>query len=226
MASAEGDYTGSAGGEVEDNSLGRLLTLSDGVFAIAMTLLALDLRVPDLPEPVTNAALLAELDRELPSILTFLLSFYVVASYWASHHRLMRSVTTTHPKLVRHTMPLLLVVAAMPFPTSLLGRYGSVPIALALYGVVNVLAVLLLLWLRHDVESFGLAAEPADPDEWRWSGWELRGNLVVFLLCIPAGYVLGDKGPYVLVLLVFSSRAAPAWQRLRRRGSKRVPVGR
>jgi uncharacterized membrane protein len=156
MATAEGDYTGSTRGKVEDNSLGRLLTLSDGVFAIAMTLLALDLRVPELPDPVTNTALLDELGRELPSILTFLLSFYVVANYWFSHHRLMRSVTTTHPRLLRHTLPLLLVVAAMPFPTSLLGRYASVPIALALYGVVSVLAVL-LLWLRHD-------------DRWRCAG--------------------------------------------------------
>ncbi|HEY3692918.1 MAG TPA: TMEM175 family protein [Pseudonocardiaceae bacterium] len=79
MATAEGDYTGSTRGNVEDNSLGRLLTLSDGVFAIAMTLLAVDLRVPELPDPVTNTALLDELGRELPSILTFLLSFYVVA---------------------------------------------------------------------------------------------------------------------------------------------------
>jgi hypothetical protein len=107
----------------------------------------------------------------------------------------MRSVTTTHPRLLRHTLPLLLVVAAMPFPTSLLGRYASVPIALALYGVVNVLAVLLLLWLRHDVESFRLATAPVDPDEWRRFGWELRGNLVVFLLCIPAGTSSEAKGP-------------------------------
>ncbi|MFL6150390.1 MAG: TMEM175 family protein [Pseudonocardiaceae bacterium] len=154
MATAEGDYTGSTRGNVEDNSLGRLLTLSDGVFAIAMTLLAVDLRVPELPDPVTNTALLDELGRELPSILTFLLSFLRRRDYWFSHHRLMRSVTTTHPRLLRHTMPLLLVVAAMPFPTSLLGRYASVPIALALYGVVNVLAV---LWLRHD-------------DRWRCAG--------------------------------------------------------
>ena len=72
MAIAEGDYTGSTGGKVEDNSLGRLLTLSDDVFAIATTLLALDLRVPELPDPVTNTALLDELGRELPSVLTVL----------------------------------------------------------------------------------------------------------------------------------------------------------
>jgi uncharacterized membrane protein len=212
MATTEGDYTGSTDGKVEDNSLGRLPTLSDGVFAIAMTLLALNLRLPELPDPVTNTTLLDQLGRELLSILTFLLSFYVVASYWLSHHRLMRSVTTTHPRLLRHTLPLLLVVAAMPFPTSLLGRYGSVPIALALYGVVNVLAGL-LLWLRHDVESFRLATAPVDPEQWRRSGWKLRGDLVVFLLRIPAGYVLGGKGPYVLILLFFGNRAAPAWRR-------------
>jgi uncharacterized membrane protein len=54
MESAEGGYAATE----EDNSLGRLLTLSDGVFAIAMTLLALDLTVPELPDPVTNTALL------------------------------------------------------------------------------------------------------------------------------------------------------------------------
>jgi hypothetical protein len=48
----------------------------------------------------------------------------------------------------------------------------------------------------------------------------LRGNLVVFLLCIPAGYVLAGKRPDVLVLSFFSSRAAPAWRRWQRRGSE------
>jgi hypothetical protein len=129
----------------------------------------------------------------------------------------MRSVTTTHPRLLRHTLPLLLVVAAMPFPTSLLGRYASVPIALALYGV-NVLGCC----------CCGCATT-SSPSGWpphRWIrtwrrfGWELRGNLVVFLLCIPAGYVLGGKGPYVLALLFFSNRAAPARRRWQRRGSE------
>jgi hypothetical protein len=48
----------------------------------------------------------------------------------------------------------------------------------------------------------------------------LRGNLVVFLLRIPSGYVLAGKRPYVLVLSFFSSRAAPAWRRWQRRGSE------
>lgn len=152
MASAEGDYQGTSGDVVEDNSLGRLLALSDGVFAIAMTLLALDLRVPEIPDPVSNTELLEALYNELPSIGAFLLSFYVVGSYWFAHHRLMRSVTTTHPRLLVHTLPLLVLVAALPFPSGLLARYGAKPpVAFLVYALVNILAVLVLLRLRHDV---------------------------------------------------------------------------
>jgi uncharacterized membrane protein len=96
----------------KDNSLGRLLTLSDGVFAIAMTLLALDLRVPDLHD-ATNASLQHALRHQVPNYLSFLISFYVVASYWRRHRRLMRSVDSA---LIDQTVLLLLLVAAMPFP--------------------------------------------------------------------------------------------------------------
>jgi uncharacterized membrane protein len=99
----------------KDNSLGRLLTLSDGVFAIAMTLLALDLRVPDLHD-ATNASLQHALRHQVPNYLSFLISFCVVASYWRRHRRLMRSVEIIDSALIDQTVLLLLLVAAMPFP--------------------------------------------------------------------------------------------------------------
>lgn len=209
MDSAEGDYPGNDPGsaaKIEDNSLGRLLALSDGVFAIAMTLLALDLRLPELGEDATPARVTQALASEWPSVLTYLLSFYVVASYWLTHHRLMRSVTATHPRLLAHTIMLLLLVAALPFPSSLLAGYASAPISLVVYGGVNVVASVVLLWLRHDVESYGLSTAPADPVGWARSGWELRGNLVVFVLCMPAGYLFGDWGALTLALLAVSGR--------------------
>jgi uncharacterized membrane protein len=221
--SAEGDETVTAAGTVlEDNSLGRLLALSDGVFAIAMTLLALDLRVPDLGDPATDAQLRHALVLEAPSFLTFLVSFYVVASYWVFHRLLMRSVTATHPRLMVHTLPLLLLVAALPFPSSLLARYGSEPTALVVYGVVNVAASLLLLWLRHDIEAYGLSTGSADQGAWFRYGWALWGNVAVFALCIPAGYVLGGKAPFVLLLLLLSGdRSSALWLRWRRRSTRR-----
>jgi uncharacterized membrane protein len=224
MESAEGDYAGTTevAGKVEDNSLGRLLALSDGVFAIAMTLLALDLRVPDLGDGVTEAALEHALAEATPSYVTFLLSFYVVAGYWTAHHRLMRSVTSTHPRLVWHTLRLLLVVAALPFPSSLLAEYASRPISLAVYGGVNAVAAGLIVWIHHDVAALGLGSPPTDLDDERRARFEQWGNLVVFLICIPSGFVFGAYGLWALALLFVSGRL-PAlwllWRRSRRRGT-------
>ncbi len=149
-----------------DNSLGRLLTLSDGIFAISMTLLALDLQVPDLGSHPTDASLRHHLAANNASYLSFLLTFYVVAGYWRQHRRLLRSVVTTHPALIRDTLALLLFVAAMPFPASLLGRYGSEPISLAIYGAVNALATLSLIVTSADVRQ-ARASRPQRPADGR-----------------------------------------------------------
>jgi uncharacterized membrane protein len=200
----------------EDNSLGRLLALSDGVFAIAMTLLALDLQVPVLHGHVTSQQLMHALAQQTDSYWSFILSFYVIAIYWGAHRRLMRSVTAFNPNLVRDTAFLLLIVAALPFPTSLLGKYGGTAFALALYGAVNALAQLALIALTYDVRRSDPASRkaetPADHLAW-WTGWL---NLGVFLLCIPAGYVLGSNGPFVLLLLILTNRL-PLLRKLARR---------
>ncbi len=128
----------------------------------------------------------------------------------------MRSVAVFNPALVRDTAFLLLIVAAMPFPTSLLGRYGGIPFALALYGAFNALATVALIVLAHDVRrcdpSVRSAETPADHLA-RWTRWL---NLGVFLLCIPAGYLFGHNGPFVLLLLVVTNRL-PQLKKLARR---------
>lgn len=212
----------------EDNSLGRLLALSDGVFAIAMTLLALDLTVPDnLGSHPTSQQLIHALAQHTDRYWSFLLSFYIIAIYWGAHRRLMRSVVTFTPNLVRDTIFLLLLVAAMPFPTSLLGEYGGTPFALAVFGAICALATLALIVLTYDVrrsDPGGRKAEtPADELAW-WTSWL---NLGVFLLCIPAGYVLGSNGPFVLLLLVLTNRL-PQLKRLAHRyliGPRRFRIG-
>jgi uncharacterized membrane protein len=187
--------------EMEDNSLGRLLTLSDGVFSIAMTLLALDLQVPHVGSHPSDATLRHALAHNSSSYLSFLVSFYVIASYWQRHRRIMRFVIATHPRLIRHTIFLLAIVAAMPFLASLLGNYGGTPIALALYGAFNALATLMILQLAHDVRELKLIGRHARVATDALPRWAIVSNLGVFLLCIPAGYVLGSHGPWVLVLL-------------------------
>ena len=208
----------------EDNSLGRLLTLADGVFAIAMTLLALDLAVPTAEElkgeygHATNHALQHYLAAHSANYLSYFLSFYLVANYWMRHRQLMRSVITVHPALIRDTLLLLLIVAAMPFPSALLGTYGSFPISLALYGATNVVATVVLMVLDHDIRRLDLADGIATTREYthRWQTWH---SLSVFVLCIPAGYVLGRHGPYILLLLALPNRVALIGRLFRRRAA-------
>jgi uncharacterized membrane protein len=182
----------------EDNSLGRLLALSDGVFAIAMTLLALDLRLPDLGKHPTDGALRDALGDQVPSLLAFAITFYVVASYWGTHRRLMRRVTEVGPGLIGHTIVVLLLVAGLPFPASVLAEHGDLPSGLAFYGAYNVVAIVALLLLRRDIVGLGAADDAG--------AFSLIANGVVFALCIPAGYVLGDDGPFVLLLLIVAGR--------------------
>jgi uncharacterized membrane protein len=198
-AHVRADTSGSA--TPADNSLGRLLTLSDGIFAIAMTLLALDMKVPDLGNRPGDAALRHALAANGDTYWSFLLTFYVIGSYWVRHRKLMRSVVTSHPALIRDTLALLLAVAAMPFPASLLGRYGSEPISLALYGAVNAVATGSLVVMSRDVRRLKLSdGEFPESDDFGRRETGLL-NLVAFVLLVPAGYLFGSKGLYVLLVL-------------------------
>jgi uncharacterized membrane protein len=192
---AEGDEPPQGG---EDNSLGRLLALADGVFAIAMTLLALDLRLPDIGAHVTDGQLRHALGDQWRAYLSFVISFYVVGSYWAAHRRSMRRVAGWDASLVGPTLLVLLLVAALPFPASVLATYGDRPSALALYCVFNVALILALLQLRGRI-----GADAMDPTE-RLRMW---ADLAVFLLCIVGAYVLRGNAPLLLLLLLLSGRA-------------------
>jgi uncharacterized membrane protein len=190
----------------EDNSVGRLLALSDGVFAIAMTLLALDLKVPDVGSHPSDAHLRHALAANSDSYLAFLVSFYVIAATWGRHRRLLRSVIALNSTVVRDTLLLLLTVTVVPFAASLLGEYGSTPISLVVYGSVSIVSTLTLMLLSRDLRRGGLldplGPSPADYTH-SWNSW---WTLAVFVLCLPAGYVLGSHGPWVLVLLAVPTR--------------------
>ncbi|MFF5563760.1 TMEM175 family protein [Streptomyces sp. NPDC012623] len=206
---------------VGERSMGRLFGLSDAVFAIAMTLLALDLGVPALNSP-TEGELRHALAGQGSHFLAFLLSFYVASVYWRRHHTEMRDVRVSHPALVRRTMILLLAVSALPFASNLLGSYGSrAGIVLAVYAGVNVVAIAALLLLRHAVRHHRLSTEPGPRPE----AVELWFDLAAMLLAVPAGYLLPGHGVVALiVLLVVSGRAG--WfmtRRRRRRDSARLP---
>jgi uncharacterized membrane protein len=106
----------------------RLEAFSDGVFAIAVTLLILEVRVPVLAV-VSNHDLLAALARLWPSFFAFVLSFLVVLLIWINHHELFRMVQGVDRLLLFANGALLLMVTFVPFPTGMLARYMGTPAA-------------------------------------------------------------------------------------------------
>jgi uncharacterized membrane protein len=112
----------------------RLEAFSDGVFAIVITLLILDIRIPD----VDYAHLPAALREALPRILAYAMSFIVIGLYWVSHHNSMQSIRKIDRAFLWMNILLLLCVSFIPFPTSLLGRYPFRALPIIIYGLTLV----------------------------------------------------------------------------------------
>jgi uncharacterized membrane protein len=126
----------------------RLETLTDGIFAIAMTLLVLNLQVPRIPAALASARLPHELSALWPKILSFVLSFVVVGVYWVGHHNQFHYIRRADRLFMWLNILFLLFIAVVPFSAGLLGTYVRQQIAVAIYGLnlVAVGAVLYLIW--------------------------------------------------------------------------------
>lgn len=133
----------------------RLEMFSDGVFAIAITILVLNL---DVPELVKGAALNHDLWRALadqwPKLVSYAISFGIVGLYWVGHHLMFHYIRHTDRMFLFLNNLYLMVIAFMPFPAALLGRYGSTQAAVVVYAGTLIVAGLLYtnLWMyatRH-----------------------------------------------------------------------------
>ena len=120
-------------------SLGRLLAFSDGVFAIAITILVLDL---DVPEGLTDAALRAELGQLTPQLLSAALSFAIIGRFWIAHHALFDRIRTADRPLLVLGTALLAPIVLIPFVTKLLAEYVNTAIAVIAYSVTVAAAAL------------------------------------------------------------------------------------
>lgn len=159
-------------------SRSRLEFLFDGIFAIAITLLVLDLKVPDIADRHSGQELAAQLARDLPTFGSYLLSFLVLGMFWYRHNHSFRFVRRiTEPMLALH-MVQMACAAFFPFCASLIGRYPTNPLSLVVYAGCIFLYVWagLLNWIAARKAG---ALEIADAEYRRMRKRQLRGCLVV-----------------------------------------------
>jgi len=167
----------------------RIVNLSDGVFAIAITLLVLDIRVPDIPESMVASRLPSALLLLWPNYLGYFLSFVGISAFWTIHHSIFRPIRAYDRVLLYFNFLFLMVVAFVPFPTSLLGEYGDHQLPVAIYAATLAVGRLLLTAISwHSARNDRLLDEPQDPATVRY--FLMRGLTIpaIFLLSIVLSF--------------------------------------
>ena len=173
----------------------RVLALSDGVFAIIVTLLVLEIHVPEFGPGQTLRNALREIR---PSLIAFLISFVVVAIAWAGHRDLFALIRRTDRGIVWLNFLYLLPLSVLPFGAAMLATYERDPIALRIYGMILVATVVtrLATWLYATTRTHILIT-PVDPRS-RRAG--------VLLVAFPGlGYLLAmlvaEPAPTVAIVI-------------------------
>jgi uncharacterized membrane protein len=199
----EAATSGSAGSAAEDPAerrfdYDRTVALSDGVFAIALTLLVLNVSAPSLG-PGHEGVLGSRLLDHGQEYLSYALGFAVIALLWVRHHTLYRGIDRIDTRLTVNNLVYLGLVAFLPYPTRILGLYGSQPAAIVLYATtVTAVTIVARLMIVHAMRA-GLLSDAGRREVRRREHWVIVP--VVFLLSIPISFVSTSAALYSWALL-------------------------
>ncbi|MEG9249124.1 TMEM175 family protein [Arthrobacter sp. Soc17.1.1.1] len=182
-------------------STDRTVFFSDAVFAIAMTLLVLDLEVPDgLAPDQVGAALVGQVSH----FFSFALSFAVIGSAWLNHHRKFSVIVRYDVRLQVLNLLLLFFVALLPLPTSVLSEYGgtSSPWPVVVYAAVvaGVYSMLDVLWVY--AWRAKLMAPTVDRDLYLYVFRGLLPVPLVFAVSIPVAFLMPGNAMYLWLLII------------------------
>ncbi len=171
--------------ESAQRELDRVGGFSDGVFAVAITLLVLNIEVPRLTD---DEKLTTALDDLVPDVTAYFIAFAVIGLFWYGHHKAWSRLRRTTPRLVWSNLLLLSLIALMPFTTALMGSYGDQPISIVLYAANVGLAALADSHVDKVAFDEGLAVPTSDA-EWRAQLVTGRLRPAIFFASIPIAFL-------------------------------------
>jgi uncharacterized membrane protein len=186
-------------GEPSD-SRDRIVALSDGVVAIAITLLVLDI-VPHIPDAVTGSQLVNELVAMAPRLVAYILSFVVIGRLWDYHRSFFRYIHRTDSRVIWVNLLALLWITLIPATAALLGSHWMEPVAVSLYAFNLILATASLWLLWRYVSSAGYVRhEELHVRTGQYIDRYVAITLVGYALAIPAAF-LSTPVAFVIVFL-------------------------
>ena len=184
----------------------RLEALVDGVFAVVMTLLVLDITVPSPTQPHAVAHLVRNLMALKPTVLSYALSFVIAGIYWVGHHNQFAYIRRTDRPLLWINILFLMCVAFIPFSAALLARYPEQRVAVIVYGA-NLIVVGLVLYLHwwYATRNHRLVDADLDPHVVRLATTRILMAPVIYVAAIGLSFLntAVSIGIYILVPMLY-----------------------
>jgi uncharacterized membrane protein len=172
--------------QIANRSLERVGALSDGLFAIAMTLIVLEIRVPELGPHATDGDIATALGALAPRFVTYLLSFLTLGIFWNGQQTQLSYLARGNRDLAWLSLLFLAIVALFPFTTSLLAEYLESRLALGLYWLDIAFCGLALLAIWTYIERAGLLRDDVGPEV----GRAVRRRILVAQALYLTGFLI------------------------------------
>jgi uncharacterized membrane protein len=167
----------------------RTLALSDGVFAIAMTLLVVGIALPTLDNAGSASEMLDAFDDLSESFISFFISFAVIGRYWVAHQEQFSMLARMDRGFVGLNLVYLTFIALLPFPTDLLGNYFENPISIAVYAAnIAIISGMEVVLFRKAYRA-DLLTHPMPELVYRWGVLGASSPLPLFILSIPIAFL-------------------------------------
>ncbi len=198
-----------AGSRVE-----RLTLFSDAIFAFAMTLLAVNIRVPEIAQGLVGSRLSIELANLTPKFIGYGLSFFISGSYWVFYHRIFTNIKRYDLTLIWLNIAFLFLVVLIPFPSDLIGRFLTQQVSVLIYSTMMAATgfALSLIWL-YASRNHRLIDEGLSNAGIRRLTVRTLTMPLVFAISIPASFVLGEFTPILWILVVVLGRMLDRYHR-------------
>lgn len=193
--------------------LERLILFTDAVFAIAITLLAIEIKIPEFEGRPADAEVWERMLWLIPKFIGFLTGFAVIALYWVAHHRIFRFLRNYDQKLLWLNLLFLLSIVLMPFSSGLFSSYATVKAPFTIYAINIILTalaqVVLTRYLRNPAHHLIYPPDATHPDlDWgrplvTAAGFSLALLVIQF---IPADTWVRNFTPFLFLLTIPFSR--------------------
>ncbi len=192
----------------------RLEALTDGIYAVAMTLLVIDLRVPERHAIGAPDELIQAVADLIPQFIAWVISFFVLALFWMRHHALFHYVRSVDGPLLALSMMQLGLIGLFPFSSSLAGKFAVVLFSQVFYSInMALLAVVTLVIVRYVHRHPALCSEPMPMGAYRGARFRLLGLVMISAVAILIAMVVPAAGNAAFMLMAAVNAASRRFER-------------